>query len=40
MGMRLIGSSENAKALGIDMIPGKSNCFGGDDPATWSRLIH
>ena len=37
--MRLIGSSKNAKALGIDPIPGKSNCFGGDDPAKWRRLI-
>jgi hypothetical protein len=33
--LRLIGSDQRARAVGLDPLPGVSNYFLGDDPATW-----
>ena len=37
--MQLIGSNEQAQALGVDPLPGKSNYFIGNDPAKWHTRI-
>ena len=37
--MRLIGSNKHAQALGVDLLPGKSNYFTGSDPAKWHTDI-
>ena len=37
--MRLIGSNKHAQALGVDMLPGKSNYLIGRDPAKWHTDI-
>jgi uncharacterized repeat protein (TIGR01451 family) len=37
--MRLIGSNKHAQALGVDMLPGKTNYLMGRDPAKWHTDI-
>jgi len=37
--MRLIASNQHAQAVGVDMLPGKSNYLTGSDPAKWHTDI-
>ena len=37
--MQLIGSNKHAQALGVDLLPGKSNYLTGSDPAKWHTDI-
>jgi hypothetical protein len=37
--MRLAGANQNAKATGLDELPGKSNYFIGNDPAKWRTNV-
>jgi len=37
--MRLVGANPNAKAQGVDQLPGKSNYFIGNDPSKWRTNV-
>jgi hypothetical protein len=37
--MRLVGANPNAKVVGLDPLPGKSNYFIGNDPKKWRTNV-
>ena len=37
--MQLVGASDGAQPIGMDLLPGRSNYFIGDDPAQWRTDI-
>ncbi len=37
--MRLVGGNRNARAAGLDELPGKCNYFIGNDPDKWRTNI-
>ncbi len=37
--MRLVGAKPNACPVGLDLLPGRSNYFVGNDPTTWRRNV-